>query len=78
MFGRAHVVGNGTISFQKSLNIFASMIYVFLAMRLVKDESAKCKKMIAVTIKHLIRKVDPSEVNTLVSMALTWLRDNKV
>lgn len=54
------------------------MFFAPLALAVVNDDSARCKKMAAMAIKALLAKLDLNHQNTLFSFVSTWLNAEKV
>jgi len=54
------------------------MFFAPLALVVVNDDSARCKKMAAVAIKTLLTQLDSNHQNTLFSFVNTWLNSEKV
>uniref|UniRef100_A0A3B3E1E9 UTP20 small subunit processome component n=1 Tax=Oryzias melastigma TaxID=30732 RepID=A0A3B3E1E9_ORYME len=54
-----------------------SLFFVPLALVVVNDDSAKCKKMAAMAIKTLLTHLDLNHQNTLFSFVTTWLKSEK-
>ncbi|XP_061662596.1 small subunit processome component 20 homolog [Syngnathoides biaculeatus] len=66
-------------SFPQSLLMkFSNLFFAPLALVLVNDDSARCKKMAAMAIKSLLAKLDANEQNSLFSLVSTWLNEDKV
>ncbi|XP_072235229.1 small subunit processome component 20 homolog [Leuresthes tenuis] len=56
----------------------SSMFFAPLALVVVNDDSARCKKMAAVAIKTLLTQLDSNHQNILFSFVNTWLNAEKV
>uniref|UniRef100_A0A3P9K9E8 UTP20 small subunit processome component n=1 Tax=Oryzias latipes TaxID=8090 RepID=A0A3P9K9E8_ORYLA len=54
-----------------------SLFFVPLALVVVNDDSANCKKMAAMAIKTLLTHLDLNHQNTLFSFVTTWLNSEK-
>ncbi|KAL5010991.1 hypothetical protein ScPMuIL_013296 [Solemya velum] len=66
-------------SFPKSkMAQFCGLFFVPLAAALVNDESAHCRKLIALAIKSLLEKLDHNDLNRLFGIAIKWFSDNRV
>ncbi|KAM4569832.1 small subunit processome component 20 homolog [Odontesthes bonariensis] len=63
---------------QRLLLTHSSMFFAPLALVVVNDDSARCKKMAAVAIKTLLSQLDSNHQNTLFSFVNTWLNSEKV
>ncbi|KAM6895649.1 small subunit processome component 20 homolog [Xenentodon cancila] len=57
---------------------FSSLFFAPLALAVVNDDSARCKKMAAMAIKTLLPQLDANHQNTLYSFVNTWLNAEKV
>ncbi|KAM4615221.1 small subunit processome component 20 homolog [Polymixia lowei] len=53
------------------------LFFAPLALAMVNDDSARCKKMAALTIKGLLEKLDLNHQNNLYSLVNTWLAAEK-
>lgn len=62
---------------QKILLQNCSLFFAPLALVVVNDDSARCKKMAAMTIKSLLGQLDTNHQNTLYSLVTTWLNSKK-
>ncbi|XP_072311103.1 small subunit processome component 20 homolog [Eucyclogobius newberryi] len=62
---------------QKMLQKYTTLFFAPLALVVVNDDSARCKKMAAMTIKALITQIDLNSKNHLYSMVETWLDSEK-
>ncbi|KAJ8006735.1 hypothetical protein DPEC_G00110300 [Dallia pectoralis] len=56
----------------------SGLFFVPLALAMVNDDSAHCKKMAALAIKALLRQLDQDHLNTLFTLVNTWLSEDKV
>ncbi|XP_070543166.1 small subunit processome component 20 homolog [Ptychodera flava] len=56
----------------------AGLFYVPMATRLVNDESAECRKLIALALKTLLDKLTSDSRDNLFTITLLWLRDEQV
>ncbi|XP_054655986.1 small subunit processome component 20 homolog [Dunckerocampus dactyliophorus] len=63
---------------QKILMQYTNIIFAPLALVIVNDDSARCKKMAALAIKTFLSKVDANKQNYLFSFISTWLKAEKV
>ncbi|KAM9846103.1 small subunit processome component 20 homolog [Aulostomus maculatus] len=55
----------------------SGLFFAPLALAVVNDDSARCKKMAAMAIKALLAKLDQNHQNTLFSLVSTWLKAEK-
>uniref|UniRef100_A0A3B5AP45 UTP20 small subunit processome component n=1 Tax=Stegastes partitus TaxID=144197 RepID=A0A3B5AP45_9TELE len=62
---------------QKLLLEHSGLFFAPLALVVVNDDSARCKKMAAMAIKALLGQLDSSHQNTLFSVVNTWLTTEK-
>ncbi|XP_017285401.1 small subunit processome component 20 homolog isoform X2 [Kryptolebias marmoratus] len=62
---------------QKQLFTYQSLFFAPLALVVVNDDSARCKKMAATAIKMLLAQLDSNHKNTLFSFVNTWLNAEK-
>ncbi|XP_032360543.1 small subunit processome component 20 homolog isoform X1 [Etheostoma spectabile] len=62
---------------QKLLLQHSGLFFAPLALVVVNDDSARCKKMAAMAIKTLLTKLDLNNQNTLFSLVTTWLNAEK-
>ncbi|XP_061570968.1 small subunit processome component 20 homolog [Cololabis saira] len=62
---------------QELLMKFSSLFFAPLALAVVNDDSARCKKMAALAIKTLLAQLDANHQNTLYSLVDTWLKAEK-
>lgn len=56
----------------------SGLFFAPLALVVVNDDSARCKKMAAMAIKALLDKLDLNHQNTLFALVNTWLASEKV
>uniref|UniRef100_A0A4W6DX43 UTP20 small subunit processome component n=1 Tax=Lates calcarifer TaxID=8187 RepID=A0A4W6DX43_LATCA len=63
---------------QKLLLQHSGLFFAPLALVVVNDDSARCKKMAAMAIKALLTQMDVNHKNTLFSFVNTWLSAEKV
>uniref|UniRef100_A0A4W5MI71 UTP20 small subunit processome component n=1 Tax=Hucho hucho TaxID=62062 RepID=A0A4W5MI71_9TELE len=56
----------------------SGLFFVPLALAMVNDDSARCKKMAAVAIKSLLSQLDQEHQNTLFTLVNAWLSGDKV
>lgn len=54
------------------------LFFVPLALVVVNDDSARCKKMAAIAIKALLSRLSPDHQNALYDLVNTWLTAEKV
>lgn len=57
---------------------YSGLFFAPLALVVVNDDSARCKKMAAMAIKGLLAQLDLNRQNTLFSLVNTWLNAEKV
>ncbi|CAL1568682.1 unnamed protein product [Knipowitschia caucasica] len=62
---------------EKMLKKYCTLFFAPLALVVVNDDSARCKKMAAVAIKALIAQLDLNSKNQLYTLVETWLDSNK-
>ncbi|XP_047431848.1 small subunit processome component 20 homolog isoform X2 [Mugil cephalus] len=62
---------------QKLLRQYNGLFFAPLALVVVNDDSARCKKMAAMAIKALLAQLDLDHQNTLFSLVNTWLNSEK-
>ncbi len=65
-------------STQNLLLQHSGLFFAPLALVVVNDDSARCKKMAAMAIKALLTQLDSNHQNTLFSLVNTWLNAEKV
>lgn len=63
---------------QKLLLQHSGLFFAPLALVVVNDDSARCKKMAAMAIKALLAQLDLNHQNTLYALVNTWLNAEKV
>ncbi|XP_061617524.1 LOW QUALITY PROTEIN: small subunit processome component 20 homolog [Phyllopteryx taeniolatus] len=63
---------------QSLLMKYSNLFFAPLALVVVNDDSARCKKMAAMAIKALLAKLDVNEQNSLFSLVSSWLNEEKV
>lgn len=63
---------------QNLLFKYSELFFAPLALTVVNDDSARCKKMAAMVIKALLAQLDANHQNTLYSFVNTWLNAEKV
>ncbi|XP_033113828.1 small subunit processome component 20 homolog isoform X2 [Anneissia japonica] len=63
---------------QKTLDQNYGLFFIPLSTRLVNDESAKCRKLVALAIKALLQKLDVGMRDSLFAIVTNWLNDRKV
>uniref|UniRef100_A0A3Q2YK22 UTP20 small subunit processome component n=1 Tax=Hippocampus comes TaxID=109280 RepID=A0A3Q2YK22_HIPCM len=56
---------------------YSNLFFAPLALVVVNDDSARCKKMAAMAIKDLLAKVDVNQQNSLFSLVSGWLNEEK-
>lgn len=66
------------LSAQNLLLNHSGLFFAPLALVVVNDDSARCKKMAAMAIKALLIQLDLNHQNTLFSLVNTWLKAEKV
>ncbi|XP_031438174.1 small subunit processome component 20 homolog isoform X1 [Clupea harengus] len=54
------------------------LFFVPLSLAVVNDDSARCKKMIALAIKSLLSQVDATHQNNMFALVTTWITGDKV
>lgn len=64
-------------STQNLLLQHSGLFFAPLALVVVNDDSARCKKMAAMAIKALLAQLDLNHQNTLYSLVNTWLNAEK-
>ncbi|XP_077566014.1 small subunit processome component 20 homolog [Stigmatopora nigra] len=57
---------------------YSTLFFAPLALVVVNDDSARCKKMAAMAIKELLGKLDVNERNSLFTVVSIWLKEEKV
>lgn len=63
---------------QNLLLQYSGLFFAPMALVVVNDDSARCKKMAAMAIKALLTQLDSNHQNTLFSLVNTWLNAEKV
>nr|XP_061809338.1 small subunit processome component 20 homolog [Nerophis lumbriciformis] len=63
---------------QNLLKKYSKLFFAPLALAVVNDDSARCRKMAAMAIKELVAKLDTDEQNSLFSLVSSWLTEEKV
>ncbi|EDO33281.1 predicted protein, partial [Nematostella vectensis] len=63
---------------EKLLFEYSGFFFVPLTTRLVNDDSGKCRKLTALTIKTLLQKLDMERRDALFTMVTQWLAGEKV
>ncbi|CAB1444416.1 unnamed protein product [Pleuronectes platessa] len=56
---------------------YSGLFFAPLALVMVNDDSARCKKMAAMAIKTLLTKLELNHKNTLYSLVTTWMKAEK-
>lgn len=56
---------------------YSNLFFAPLALAVVNDDSARCRKMAAMAIKDLLAKVDVNQQNSLFSLVSGWLNEEK-
>lgn len=54
------------------------MFFVPLSLAMLNDDSAACKKMVALAIKSLLNQLDLQHQNSMFNLVNTWLTGEKV
>lgn len=67
-----------SFSSQRLLFQYNGLFFAPLALVVLNDDSARCKKMAAMAIKALLAKLDLNHHNALFSLVTTWLNAPKV
>ncbi|XP_047194452.1 small subunit processome component 20 homolog isoform X2 [Hippoglossus stenolepis] len=62
---------------EKLLSKYSGLFFAPLALVVVNDDSARCKKMAAMAIKTLLTKLELNNKNTLYSLVNTWMSAEK-
>ncbi|XP_028278623.1 small subunit processome component 20 homolog [Parambassis ranga] len=62
---------------QKLLLQHSGLFFAPLALVVVNDDSARCKKMAAIAIKALLSQLDSNHQNSLFCLVTTWLNSKK-
>ncbi|KAM6984775.1 small subunit processome component 20 homolog [Aplochiton taeniatus] len=63
---------------QKLLLQHTGLFFVPLALAMVNDDSARCKKMAGLAIKSLLGRLDLDQLNSMFTLVNTWLSGDKV
>ncbi|MBN3303699.1 UTP20 protein, partial [Amia calva] len=63
---------------QALLHQHCSLFFVPLALMMVNDDSSKCKKMAALAIKSLLRKLNLEHQDSMFALVNAWLTDSKM
>lgn len=63
---------------QNLLLQYSGLFFAPLALVVVNDDSARCKKMAAMAIKALLAQLELDHQNTLFALVNTWLSAEKV
>ncbi|KAM7378035.1 hypothetical protein PAMA_013096 [Pampus argenteus] len=63
---------------KKLLQHHSGLFFAPLALVVINDNSARCKKMAAMAIKALLAELDQTRKNTLFSLVNTWLKAEKL
>uniref|UniRef100_A0A668AJM1 UTP20 small subunit processome component n=1 Tax=Myripristis murdjan TaxID=586833 RepID=A0A668AJM1_9TELE len=63
---------------QRLLLRHSGLFFAPLALAMVNDDSARCKKMAALAVKALLAQLDLNHQNTLFSLVNTWLNAEKM
>lgn len=63
---------------QNILTEHSGLFFAPLALVMVNDDSARCKKMAAIAIKALLAQLKLDHRNTLYALVNTWLTAEKV
>lgn len=65
-------------SIQATLDTYAALCLVKLAMRLVNDESVKCRRLVTLAVRKLLEKVSDDVREQLFRLVDDWLLTEKV
>ncbi|XP_069376458.1 small subunit processome component 20 homolog isoform X3 [Paralichthys olivaceus] len=62
---------------EKLVTKYSGLFFAPLALVVVNDDSARCKKMAAMAIKSLLTQLELNHKNTLYSLVISWLKAEK-
>lgn len=64
---------------QENLSEVAVKLYLQLSLRLIVDDSAECKKLVAKCISTILTRLEGTKLeNELFDVTLAWLNEQKV
>lgn len=63
---------------QALLHEHCGLFFVPLSLAMLNDDSATCKKMVALAIKSLLSQLDLQRQNSMFNLVNTWLTGEKV
>lgn len=66
------------LSAQNLLQQHSGLFFAPLALVVINDASARCKKMAALAIKELLARLNADHQNSLFKLVNTWLNAEKV